>query len=165
MKKYLFGGITLALALAFAVPAYAGCYGGYCYQPQQGSTSINNHAFVLNDTLTNANTGFNKATGGMFVGGVVNTGAARSTAEVLTQANYTNVICNTCMPGSKVSLKNNAKVLNFTDTLANTGFNKATGGCLSGGSVTSGAATAGSYVTSVVNTSILGGLPPVTETE
>ncbi len=161
MKKLLFGGITLALALAFALPANAQCIGGGCFMPpmpqQSGSTYIDNHAFVGNLTLTVANTGVNKVSGKYVSGGALTTGAARATSEVTTQANYTNIQCNTCFGGSRETIKNSGTVLNLTGSLANTGINKVSGKCVGGSALTTGAATAGSYVTSVVNTNILGG--------
>jgi hypothetical protein len=165
-KKIAITAAGAALLLAVVAPAYA-------KEPKEedkGGITITNYGFVANNVATIANTGANmissdkKGPGGFTLGGggdhrdensgSIKTGAAYAYADVTGQANYTDIVCGTCFSSGKLAITNYGMVDNDVLTLANSGFNKA-----SGGKIETGGATAYSYVTGVVNTTLVGFSP------
>jgi len=132
MRKLAIAGVSVALMLAVAVPAFA-------------ATSVyNTNVKGSNKVLTVSNTGFNATT----FGGNIKTGKALA----VTAAG--NVVGTTVVDSTRggVTVQNNyVKGSNEVATVANTGVNYA-----SGGSIRTGNAAAGSLLVNVVGTTIVG---------
>lgn len=158
-KKLAVTGATAALLLSSAVPAFA----THWWSDDDLSLRIRNRAYVKNDVDTTANTGYNKIKAYDDVeGGRIRTGDAWASSAVLNDVN-TNIVdlcgCLGDFDDATIKIKNGAKVKNYVDTTANTGYNKIRSydDDVEGGKINTGGAGAEGYVSNVVNTNVLGG--------
>ena len=158
-KKLAITGAAAALLLSSAVPAFA----SHWWSDDDLNLRIRNWAYVKNDVDTNANTGFNAILAGDDVkGGKIRTGNAGATSIVTNDVNSNFVDLCGCLgdfDDATIKIKNGAKVKNYVDTSANTGFN-AIGAedDVKGGRILTGNAGATGVVENVVNTNVLGSL-------
>jgi hypothetical protein len=148
-----------AMLLGMAGPAFGIFWGDWGSDSQ---LTVNNHAYVINKTETEAETGDNETGGshptfsffggggGGSQGGAIFTGNAGATAMVGSDVNRTVVAGCDCY--DMVTINNGAFVYNKTETEAETGDNE-TGG---GGWIMTGNAGASSMVQNFVNWTMVG---------
>jgi hypothetical protein len=160
MKKLAIAGVSVALMLAVAVPAFASVK-GHDSKDNGSSVTVVNKGDASNQVLTVANTGLNiavapKTESKKAKGGSVNTGDAVAVTVAGNVVGTTYVsTCNTCNTGkhsnggSDVKVTNSGDAYNGVVTVANTGVN------YSSGSVQTGDAAAGSLLVNVVGTTIV----------
>ena len=166
MKKLAIAGVSVALMLAVAVPAFANSK--HQSTPTVNVTNVNsvsvsNTGDGHNLVLTGANTGFNAVSGKK---GSITTGAAYAGTVAGNVVGTTYVEgCNTCSTGAgsvtngsvynsnTVAVGNSGDGFNGVATIANSGVNYVSG---NGGTIHTGAAKAGSLVVNVVGTTIVG---------
>ncbi len=153
MKKLLFAGITLALALAVVVPAYA--------RHHEGGVVVSNFGGATNNVLTVSNSGLNGVVAvgrhADVTGAFVATGDAVATAEVGNYVNGSEVKACTMCGRSNVRVSNFGHATNNVATVANSGANLVLGlgGDVRFAGVHSGGATAGVVVVNDVNTTVV----------
>ena len=153
-KKLAITGASAALLLTSVVPAFA-----------QGGPGlrIRNWANVSNNVDTTANTGYNKIKADEDVrGGRIRTGHAAAVSSVSNDVNFNAVDLCGCLGDfdyAPLKIRNGAKVNNYVDTTANTGYNRITSydDDVEGGRIRTGGAGATGVVNNVVNTNVLGG--------
>jgi hypothetical protein len=148
MKKALALAGAGALLLTMAGPAF-----GNWWWMGGNDVDIDNHAFVMNDVYTKADSGDNSIGGKYVWGGSIRTGAATAGSTVGNDVNSSFVGC-AC--DKDVDIDNHAFVMNDVYTKADSGDNSIGGKCVGGGTIVTGAAGAGSVVTNFVNWSTIG---------
>lgn len=157
-KKIAVTAAAAGVMLSAAIPAFANGDGDFLL------VKIKNWAYVKNDVDTTANTGFNAILAGDDVkGGKIKTGNAEALSVVSNMVNTNVVDLCECLDGEDdsaaiIKIKNGAKVKNYVDTTANTGFNLiGAEDDVKGGRIRTGDAGAGALVENVVNSNIVGG--------
>ena len=170
MKKFI-AVFAVLMLLGAASPALA-----WGWSSSDITVTNNNSAYVKNDVDTTASTGGNDANGGNGGGGFGNdggnggavvTGNAGALSSVYNDVNYNETeVRSRCGCKGDITVTNNndyAKVKNYVDTKAKTGYNDANGGDGGGGfgndggdggAVVTGDAGAASGVENYVNTNI-----------
>lgn len=157
MKKLLFAGITLTLALALVVPAYA-----RDHRDEGGVKIENEHANVRTGVLTVSNSGLNAI---VAVGhraevehAYIGTGNTEAWATVKNNVNSTKVnTCGNCR-GLKVEVENErADVKTGALSVSNSGVNLilGLGGEVEHAAIRTGSAYSDGFVENVVNSTVV----------
>ena len=165
MTKNIVRASAVVSALAVALSA-APAFATHWNWGEDITVSNTNDAYVKNDVDVSASTGGNDANGGCGFGndgGWIETGDAGALAEVYNAVNTNDTKikvscdCESDVDDVTVTNNNNARVKNYVDVSAKTGWNNANGGGgfgNDGGTIHTGDAGAAGYVANYVNTNI-----------